>query len=309
MAKPGSRIWITRLVLFLLAVAVVMAPSVWRSVKKLESFEQMWTRSKAIPTSTPSSGNVSNPTAANRTSMEPHPLDPVLFLARDYLQGFQRDVKDYTATLTKRERINGELGEEEKMSLKLRCPRKNPDGTATKLHVYLRGKEPKGIEGREVIWVDGKNDGKLIAHEAGWMGVVRVQLDPDGMLASRGNKYSIKSIGLEQLLGKLIEKGDRDRELGDCLVSIQEGQKLNDQPCTVIEVKHPEKRPLLDFHIARIYLDTSLRIPIRYEAYLWPEKSGEAPPLEEQYSYTDLKLNVGLTDEDFNPDNKAYQFP
>jgi Protein of unknown function (DUF1571) len=304
MARPRSRIWTTRLVLSLIAVMAVMAPTVWKTVKKLDSFEQLWSKSEATPIASTPSTELPKP-----TSRETHPLDPVLSLAREYLHGFQRDVQDYTATLTKRERINGELVGEEKMLLKLRCPRKNPDGTETKLHVYLRGKEPKEIEGREVIWVDGKNDGDLIAHEAGWMGLLRVKLDPNGVLAMRGNKYSITNIGIEQLLGKLIEKGDRDRNLGDCLVSIQEDQKYNDQTCTIIEVKHPEKRPSLDFHIARIYLDTTLRIPIRYEAFLWPPKPGGEPLLEEQYSYTDLKLNVGLNDKDFDPDNKAYQFP
>ncbi len=70
-----------------------------------------------------------------------------------------------------------------------------------------------------------------------------------------------------------------------------------------------EQTPEFDFHIARIYLDTNLRIPVRYEAFLWPIKPNEEPPLEEQYSYSDVKLNVGLQDDDFDPENKAYQFP
>ncbi len=303
MARSRTRIWTTRLTVSLIALAIIFGPSAWRAYHKLTAFNETLKTSTppgTLPTSTPSS---------LETSVGPHPLDPVLELARDYLQGFQRNVQDYTATLTKRERINGTLGDEEKMLLKLRCPRKNPDGTETKLHVYLRGKEPKKIEGREVIWVDGRYDGKLIAHEAGWMGMLRVQLDPHGSLAMTGNKYPITSIGVEQLIIKLIEKGERDRKHGACEVSIQENQNWNDQVCTIVEVKHLNKRPEFDFHIARIYLDTNLRIPVRYEAFLWPIKPNEEPPLEEQYSYSDVKLNVGLQDDDFDPENKAYQFP
>lgn len=41
-----------------------------------------------------------------------------------------------------------------------------------------------------------------------------------------------------------------------------------------------------------------------------PVRNSRAKPvLEEEYTYMDVKLNVGLTDEDFDPDNKTYQFP
>ena len=33
------------------------------------------------------------------------------------------------------------------------------------------------------------------------------------------------------------------------------------------------------------------------------------PLCEEEYTYLDLKLNVGLTDTDFSPDNVAYNYP
>src|SRR5688572_22761269 len=42
-----------------------------------------------------------------------HPLDPALDFARDALVRSQRDVADYTATIVKRERIAGVLGEYE----------------------------------------------------------------------------------------------------------------------------------------------------------------------------------------------------
>ena len=35
----------------------------------------------------------------------------------------------------------------------------------------------------------------------------------------------------------------------------------------------------------------------------WPETPGGEPPLEEEYTYLDVELNVGLKDSDFDPDN------
>ena len=49
-------------------------------------------------------------------------------------------------------------------------------------------------------------------------------------------------------------------------------------------------------------------IPVRYIAYDWPARPGDPPDVFEEYNYLDLKLNVGLTDADFDPHNPAYNF-
>jgi hypothetical protein len=36
---------------------------------------------------------------------------------------------------------------------------------------------------------------------------------------------------------------------------------------------------------------------------------GGEPPLIESYSYSDIKLNAGLTDKDFDYENEEYDFP
>ena len=49
-----------------------------------------------------------------------HPLDPALAKAKASLQHIKANVKDYTCTMVKRERINGDLGEQEFMLVKVR---------------------------------------------------------------------------------------------------------------------------------------------------------------------------------------------
>jgi hypothetical protein len=44
-------------------------------------------------------------------------------------------------------------------------------------------------------------------------------------------------------------------------------------------------------------------VPIRYAAYLWPQNPGEQPPLEEEYTYLNLKVNNNFTDADFDQNN------
>jgi Protein of unknown function (DUF1571) len=242
-------------------------------------------------------------------SIGPHPLDPVIELAKREFEAFSQNVVDYTAVMLKRERIGGKLGEESQLAVKIINPHVTQTKARIPLHVYLRFESPNSVKGREVIWVDGKNDGNLIAHEAGMFNLMSVTLPPDGTLAMIGNKYPITGIGMGNLYKKLIEKGERDRRLGDCDVTIREMEPFDDRNVVLIEVKHPKKQADFDFHIARIYLDTDRHLPLRYESYLWPSEPNNEPPLEEQYTYQDIQLNVGLSESDFDPKNPDYQFP
>src|SRR5215208_5391461 len=94
-------------------------------------------------------------------AVERHPLDPALDMAREAIGLIQRDIADFTATIVKRERIKGVLGEYEFMEAKIRN-RKVVDGKlVVPLSVYLKFVKPASVQGREVVWVEGKNNNKL----------------------------------------------------------------------------------------------------------------------------------------------------
>ena len=230
-----------------------------------------------------------------------HALDPALRLAREILERIRTQVDDYSCTLVKRERIKGQLMNPEYMYTEVRN-RKVQDGrVTTPFSVYMFFLKPTNIKGREVIYVEGSNNNKLVAHEG--VGALQfvppVWLKPTGTLAMRGQLYPITDVGIENLVLKLIERGERDRRLGPCDVQFIKGAKINNRYCTVLQVTHPKKQPQFDFHIARIFIDDELRIPVRYAAYSWPEQEGGKPPVLEEYTYMNLKLNIGLTDADF----------
>ncbi len=71
---------------------------------------------------------------------------------------------------------------------------------------------------------------------------------------------------------------------------------------------HPVPRRNFLFHLARIFVDDELGVPVRYEAYDWPREPGGAPELIEEYTYLDLKLNNGFTEADFDVRNPNYAF-
>jgi len=247
--------------------------------------------------------------ASSDAPLEAHPLDPALELARRALDHVHANVADYTAVIVKRERIGNELAPEQRFRVKIRNRRVSEDGSSVPLSVYLDFQAPPSIQGREVIWVEDRNDGKMIAHEGGLLGVVRLELDPLGLLAMKGNRYPIHEIGIERLLEKLCEVGESDRAQGECEVTLDRGAEVDGVPCTRIEIRHPRRREHFAFHVAEICIDEARLVPLRFASWDWPDDPEEPPILVEDYVYEDLRLNPGLTDADFDPGNPDYDFP
>lgn len=234
-----------------------------------------------------------------------HPLDPALEMARSSLQHSRDNIRDYTAVLAKRVRIDGELGQREHMFVKIRNRKVAHGRLMTPLSVYAKFLQPKSTQGREFIWVEGRNAGKLIVQQ----NLFRLHLDPTGRLAMRGQRYPVSDIGLENLLIKLIETGERDRGYGECDVQFFQNVKLGERACTLIEVIHPVRRSYFDFYCARVYFDNELNLPIRYESWSWPLEADSRPLLEEEFTFTGVTVNVGLTDRDFDLDKVAHNDP
>jgi len=87
----------------------------------------------------------------------------------------------------------------------------------------------------------------------------------------RGNRYPITEIGIENLIVKLIERGERERKHPECVVEFRKNAKIDKRKCTVIEVIHPTRRAHFEFNLAQIFIDDELQVPIRYAAYDWPK--------------------------------------
>jgi len=225
-----------------------------------------------------------------------HPLLPVLRWAKQGLPAIE-SLKDYSATLVRRERIHGKLSSYEHLFIKIRH---------APFSVYAYFQAPAVVKGQEVIYVAGQNQGNILAHKARM--AVTVSLHPDGLIAMSGRHYPITEIGLVNLVRRLVEVGQQDVRYGECEVKYFNKAKINQRSCTVIQVVHPLPRDVFRFHLARVFVDDELKVPIRYESYDWPSEAGGEPRLIEEYTYLDLKLNNGFTDEDFSTQNPEYRF-
>ena len=238
-----------------------------------------------------------------------HPLDPVLAVARLSIEEIDERIVDYECVITSQVFIDDRLDKERRMRAKIRHAIEK-DGDQKPFSVYLDFLSPRSLAGQEVIWVEGANDGKLVAHAAsGFLRLKRMHIAPDGPIAMRGSRYPIWDIGFRNLIEKMYEIGCCDRDDEDCQVIVTQGVKVEGRVCTLIEIKHEQEKETFQFHHAKIYVDNERKIPIGYEGYSWPINRDDPPPLMEKFYYTDMNLNVGLKDRDFDPGNPAYRYP
>jgi hypothetical protein len=111
-------------------------------------------------------------------------------------------------------------------------------------------------------------------------------------------------MGLENISRRLIDQAiadiQNDPQGENTQVAIVGDVRVDERLCTRIEVLHPERGEKFGYHIARIYVDDELQVPIRVAGYDWPEQEGGDPVLIEEFTYRKLKLNVGLSDADFD---------
>ena len=139
---------------------------------------------------------------------------------------------------------------------------------------------PEAVKGQECLYVEGANNNEMFAHAPpgtlrGRIGTVKIS--PTSAIAMKGQRYPITELGIANLTKRLIEVGEHDKQYGECDVKFFQGAKVMDRVCTIIQVTHPVPRRNFIFHMARIYVNDQLNLPIRYEAYDWPDKPGEKP--------------------------------
>lgn len=228
-----------------------------------------------------------------------HSLDPalaILYKARErYLT-----IRTYTATFVKQERIGQTLGPEQFLEAKFRN---------TPFAVYLKWIEPDA--GKEMLFAEGQNDGKVLYHTTGFTRVLTgaLRMDPEGPSARKDSRLSIRELGIGAMIDRMIARWEFERKFQETRCEVQH-VKVNGRPCVQFSAVHPQPDDgKFTFHTQRVFIDKEHRLPIRTEGYGYPAEPGRTPgELVESYSYVDLRLDAGLTDIDFSPKNPLYNF-
>ena len=227
-----------------------------------------------------------------------HSLDDAIKFARARRESL-RHVVDYTAVFSKTEFVDRRLISQT-MDLKFR---QEP------FSVYVRG-HSKRQPAREVIFVAGKNDDKLMVHEAGLKALITINLKPDDPRVMAENRYSINEIGMANMLDTALAIWEREKGIAPANVDVlfSAPTRVGSIECEQIQITHKQQLSELKFHLTRVSFELKTGFPVLLEQYDWPKQAGELPPLVEQYLYSDIKTNTGVTDADFDPKNPEYKF-
>lgn len=246
---------------------------------------------------------LSSAVMADDNDPSPHPLDPALELGRDVQRHILDNISDYTCTLVKVDRIDGELRDPERLQIKVRIPKVEDGVVVQPFSVFVEYLSPQNVAGRKVLFIEGENDDKMIVKVGGHAPrFLQVKVYPDSDRALSATRYPVTDLGFQRLANTLLDRAERSREADptgqNTEVTITPGILVEDRPCTRIRVVLRERQDGL-YHINELYIDEAMRVPLRLTGYDWPETPGGEPVLLESYTYTDLQLNVGLPDSSF----------
>lgn len=212
-------------------------------------------------------------------------------LLRDMHQAYAQ-IDHYTATFLIQERVNGELLPTQRVVFKFKKPFK----------VYMRWLTGKH-EGRQALYPAGADGNDLLVRLPIFVGAVTVSLDPQSSQAKKGSRHPITDVGIGRLLDLITENSHRGLQRGE-LASEDGGDLATFARPTHRFILHFPPDPSKGYYCmtALIDVDREHRLPIYAEIFDWNKQ------LVERYGYIDLRLNTGLTDQDFDSKNPNYGF-
>jgi len=208
-------------------------------------------------------------------------------------------ITDIRAVFHKQERIEGVLGDLNRVDLKVRHK---------PLSAYMRWISKP--EGREILWQEDANDGKILVQAGGMMKNVLpvLRVDPNGGQAMSASRHPISEIGPWHMTEELNRKIHTLQDHPAMTATVSEVRGEGDRPILKYSFSQPAPRGELTCHKLVIYIDEAMQIPLGYEVFDFPPAGSTEPALDESYLYTKLELNPGLTQIDFDESNPAYEF-
>ena len=219
-----------------------------------------------------------------------------LEFVEECLRRYRRDVRGYTLTMTKEERINGQLEKPEEMEVAFR---EQPYSVALRWTQGVRRAE-------RAVYVAGRNDDKLLVRPTpAWSLVARAagRLDKDGVAAidvdgddaRQSGRFTIKEFGMYNGLARLLadwEAADRRGTLHVEHLGEQEPEEAGGRRCHVLrraDILKPERDGVTE---QTVYIDAETWLQVGSVA-------NGAAGLIGAYFYRDVKVNPEFPPDQF----------
>jgi hypothetical protein len=213
-------------------------------------------------------------------SQEPLPVkDPLLFLEKCLERYDKQEIKGYSCTFQKQERIGGKLQPSEETEVFFRAK-----PFSVSMH-WVRGAKRAAT----VLYVEGENDNKMLVRPTGLAGAfVKVAArDPEGEEARQAGRYTIKQFGLRKSLERTFTDWKAMRDKGTLKVAylgVRKVREVGDKPCYTIRrtAVEPEKDGLSE---VTVYIDKETWFQVGTVL------KGEENKLIGEYLFRDIHLN------------------
>ncbi len=216
-----------------------------------------------------------------------HPLMPALKVGHKALTTLD-NVTDYEAIFVKKEVVKGQRIEQ-RMQIRFR---EKP------FSVRLKFIEPN--QGREVLYIDGRNGNKMLVQETGLASLVGpVSIDPRGSLAMEHTVHPITQIGVKNMLNRLLDHWLAERSNEQVDVKFYPNARIGKMECQVVEATHPASGSATGAQKVRLYIDKNTGLPIRVQHVGIASRAGDQESVIADYAYLSMKTNIGLTDKHF----------
>lgn len=187
------------------------------------------------------------------------------------------------------------------------------DGESTTDKILLKFKKPYSVylrwlngdhQGREVIYVEGANDGNMWVHNGSFPDIT-LCLSPELCQALSNGRYSVKEAGVGFIVDTIAR--DLDRNEGrpvDQVRCVDHGEAVVlGEKSRCLELISPPSEDS-GFFSHRAYLCQSSRTGLLNKITLWDHQN----KMVEDYGFENTMKNVGLTAKDFDPENPDYDF-
>jgi hypothetical protein len=197
------------------------------------------------------------------------------------------EMSDYSATFHMRERVGGKLLAQQQVGLRVRHK---------PFSVHMKWLD----NGREVVFVKGRNNDNLIVKPGGLAALIgTLELDPAGATAMEEARYPITEMGMLALVEKLIAYQKpliKDSTGATCqmLSVLCEGEDCDSYVLTYDDPSLCDGYAKTTLHISR---QSGLLVSI--ENYGFDKSSKSGTSLIEHYVYTNVKPDTGFSDGDF----------
>lgn len=153
--------------------------------------------------------------------------------------------------------------------------------------------EPKSKKGRKAIYVEGKNDNKMLVKQL----VLKLTLDPEESIKRKESRHTIREAGLKNMVDRFVATWEKEINLNetatrysDADVKVIVSGKEVTYACRCVETVHPlETKGKYTFYKTLIYFDKTNHWPVRMEGYDWPTSASTEGRLAEKYTYIDVK--------------------